>query len=180
MTQKCNFLWIDLEMTGLNPERDVILEAAVIATDSQLKTVIEGPSLVVHQPDSILENMNDWSQSNHAVSGLTEKVKKSKKTVQEVEQAIIDFIYDFCDKKELYFAGNSIHQDRSFIRMYMPKLHELAHYRMVDVSTVKVLVQQWYPGHKEVDFHKNKTHRALDDIKESIAELQHYKKHFFN
>ena len=178
MNPKCSLLWIDLEMTGLDAERDVILEIAAIATDSNLETIIEGPSLTIHQPQEFLDGMNDYVRDMHTKSGLLERVTQSKTSLLEAELAVIQFAIETCDK-EVYFAGNSIYQDRTFLKKYMPRLNERGHYRMVDVSTLKVLVQAWYPTAPEIYFKKSKEHRALIDIKESIEELRHYRKYFF-
>lgn len=178
MANKPNLLWLDLEMTGLDAERDVILEIAAVATDSNLETMIEGPSLTIHQPEELLEGMNDYVKEMHTKSGLLERVRASDISVLDAELAVIQFAIEQCDK-EVYFAGNSIYQDRTFLKKYMPRLNERGHYRMVDVSTIKVLVKEWYSKDPEIRFKKSKTHRALTDIYESIEELRHYRKHFF-
>jgi oligoribonuclease len=178
MNQKCSLLWIDLEMTGLDAERDVILEIAAVATDSNLETIIEGPSITIHQPQEFLDGMNDYVKEMHTKSGLLERVAASNISVLEAELAVIKFAIETCDK-EVYFSGNSIYQDRTFLKKYMPRLNERGHYRMVDVSTLKVLIQAWYPQQPEIYFKKSKEHRALIDIYESIEELRHYREHFF-
>lgn len=176
--KKCSLLWLDLEMTGLNADLDVILEIAVIATDINLETIIEGPVLTIHQPEAELNKMIDWVRNLHTKSGLLQRVAASKTSVQKAEQEVLEFVKDTCEK-DFYLAGNSIYQDRTFLKRYMPMLHEKAHYRILDVSSLKILIQGWYPHSPESSFKKSKAHRALDDVRESIAELRHYKKFFF-
>ena len=176
--KKCSLLWLDLEMTGLDAEKDVILEIAVAATDFNLETLIEGPDLVIHQPETALQNMNKWVQKTHSASGLLERVASSNIAVQEAEKQVLEFVHDSCEQ-DFHFAGNSIYQDRSFLKKYMPKLNNKAHYRLIDVSTIKVLVKAWYPNSPENLFKKNKTHRAFDDVRESITELRHFRNYFF-
>lgn len=178
MKEKCSLLWIDLEMTGLDAEHDVILEIAAVATDSNLETMIQGPSLTIHQSSEVLENMNDYVKEMHTKSGLIQRVKESNVSTLEAELAVIQFAIEQC-AQEVYFAGNSIYQDRTFLKKYMPRLNQRGHYRMVDVSTLKVLIQAWYPSQPEIYFKKSKEHRALVDINESIEELRHYRNHFF-
>lgn len=178
MHKKCSLLWIDLEMTGLDAERDVILEIAAVATDNNLETIIEGPSLTIHQPQEFLDGMDPYVKEMHTKSKLLDRVAESKTSVLEAELAVIQFAIENCEK-EVYFAGNSIYQDRTFLKKYMPRLNERGHYRMIDVSTLKVLIQAWYPSQPEIYFKKSKEHRALIDIHESIEELRHYRKNFF-
>lgn len=173
-----SFLWLDLEMTGLNAEHDVILEIAVVITNIQLTESIEGPSLVIHQPESALKNMGTWVKEQHTKSGLLNRVAQSAVSVQDAEHEVLEFIRHH-GTQELYFAGNSIYQDRTFLKKYMPHLNEKGHYRLIDVSTLKVLIQNWYPDSPEINFKKSKTHRAITDIYESIEELKHYRKNFF-
>jgi oligoribonuclease len=176
---KYSLLWLDLEMTGLNPERDAILEIAVVATDPSLDCVIEGPSIVIHQPENLLEQMDQWCFEHHTASGLLESVRQSKVSVAQAERDVIAFVKRYCDENHLLFAGNSVYQDRFFLRRYMPTLDALGHYRLVDVSSVKELVRAWYPKDPQVGFKKRKQHRSLDDIYETIAELAHYRRFFF-
>lgn len=178
MLKKCSLLWLDLEMTGLNADVDVILEIAVIATDINLETVIEGPVFTIHQPEDQLALMIPWVRNLHTKSGLLQRVETSKVSVHEAEKEVLEFVRDTCDK-DFYLAGNSIYQDRTFLKRYMPTLHEKAHYRVVDVSSLKVLIEGWYPHSPESSFKKSKAHRALEDVRESIAELKHYRKFFF-
>ena len=172
-------VWMDLEMTGLHPERDRIIEAAVLVTDGQLETIAEGPSLVIHQSDEILDGMDEWNTTHHGASGLTERVRASTLSEADAEAHILSFLKQHCSEGTAPLAGNSIHQDRRFIRRYMSSLDAFLHYRMIDVSTVKELVRRWYPTiHRKIP-RKNETHRALDDILESVAELKQYRSAVF-
>lgn len=173
-----NLVWIDMEMTGLNPEKERIIEIATIVTDSQLKVLAEGPSLVIHQPAKILKAMDSWNKKHHGKSGLLEAVKKSKVSVRKAEKMTLDFIKQYCVPKKTVLCGNSVYHDRRFIIQYMPKLDKFLHYRIIDVSTVKDLVRRWYPKNKELP-KKKENHRALDDIRESIEELSFYRKTYF-
>lgn len=174
-----NLVWIDLEMTGLNSQTDVILEIAALITDSQLQSVAQGPDLIIHQPESALESMNEWVKTTHTKSGLLDAVRASKISVHEAEEQILAFMQQYCKKGDAVLAGNSIWQDRSFLANYMPKIVNYCHYRLIDVSTVKELVKRWYPEDKNSDYKKADTHRALADIQESVAELAHYRNCFF-
>lgn len=179
IVSKRTLLWLDLEMTGLNAEQDVVLEIAVVATDIQLKQAIEGPMLTIHQQEDKLAHMDNWVRNQHRSSGLLEKVAIATTTVEQAEQKVLQFIDEYMSEKDIYLAGNSIYVDRSFLRKHMPQLNARCHYRMLDVSSLKILVQGWYPEQSGSDFKKAKTHRALDDIRESIAELEHYRSCFF-
>lgn len=173
-------VWMDLEMTGLDAERERIIELAVLITDGELNLIAEGPDLVIHQPDEILGAMDDWNTRHHTASGLVERVRAS--TIDEAAAAaqVVAFIDQHVPPKERPpLAGNSIHQDRRFIRRYMPALDARLHYRMVDVSTIKELGRRWYPSIHDRRPPKNETHRALDDIRESIAELRFYRDNIF-
>lgn len=176
---KYSLLWLDLEMTGLNPERDAILEIAVVATDTSLNCSIEGPSITINQPEYALEAMDQWCYEHHTASGLLDSVRQSKTTVAAAEREIVAFVKRHCDEKRLLFAGNSVYQDRAFLRRYMPTLDALGYYRLVDVSSIKELVRAWYPKDPQIVFKKRKRHRSLDDIYEAIAELAHYRRFFF-
>lgn len=173
-----NLLWIDLEMTGLDAENDVILEIAIIASDYDGNNLIEGPDIVIHQPNEALQKMTQWVRETHTKSGLLDRVESSNFSIEEAEQQVLSFIQQQCPN-QLYFAGNSIYQDRNFIKKYMPQFNKIGHYRMVDVSTLKVLIQSWYANDPQSQFKKEKRHRALDDIKESIEELKYYRTYFF-
>jgi len=172
-------VWIDLEMTGLDPERDVILEAAVIITDGNLEIVAEGPNLVVHRSDETLAAMDAWNQKHHGASGLIDRVRASTTTEAEAEATIVEFVKQHVGAREAPLAGNSVHQDRRFLQRYWPSFDQYLHYRIVDVSSVKELVQRWNAEAYSSRPNKKGTHRALDDIRESIAELAHYRKHAF-
>jgi oligoribonuclease len=175
---KHTMVWIDMEMTGLNPERDRIIEIATLVTDSRLNIVAEGPSLVIHQPGTIMKKMDAWNRKHHGASGLTASVKASKISVKKAEKMTLDFIKQYCVPKKAVLCGNSVYQDRRFIIKYMPRLDKFLHYRLIDVSTIKDLVRRWYPKNKEMP-KKNENHRALDDIRESVEELRFYRKHYF-
>jgi oligoribonuclease len=178
--QKDNLLvWIDLEMTGLDWQHDTILEAALIITDENLKIIYPGIELVIHQPDSILESMNEWSKIQHGKSGLTQKVKDSSLSLADAEKIIVDVIQEYCTPQSPVLCGNTIWQDRGFLKYHMPLVNAFLHYRMIDVSAVKELVKRWFKSDPNAIFIKTDTHRALIDIQESIAELAHYKKYFF-
>lgn len=173
-------VWLDMEMTGLDPERERIIEIATILTDGQLEEIAVGPELVIHQPDEILDAMDDWNKSHHGASGLTERVRASTISEADAEAQTLAFLAEHIAAKERpVLAGNSIHQDRRFIRRYMPQLEKRLHYRMVDVSTIKELARRWFPQIIAKQKSKKETHRALDDIRESIDELRFYKQHLF-
>ncbi len=167
-------VWMDLEMTGLEPDQDVIIEMATVITDGQLNIIAEGPQLVIHQPDHILNNMNDWCKKYHGDSGLTQRVKDSDISLQQAEQLTLDFIRKHVAEGDAPLCGNSIHQDRRFLVKYMPRLEAWLHYRNVDVSTIKEMVKRWYPN--QSTWKKKEAHLAMADILESIEELKHYRK----
>ena len=173
-------VWIDMEMTGLEPERERIIEMAVILTDGQLVEIAAGPAIVIHQDDPVLAAMDDWNKKHHGGSGLVERVKASTITDADAEAQTLAFINAHVGAKDRpVLAGNSIHQDRRFIRSYMPALEKRLHYRMVDVSTIKELARRWFPAVIAKQPAKKDTHRALDDIRESIEELRFYRQHVF-
>jgi oligoribonuclease len=173
-------VWIDMEMTGLDPEKERIIEIATILTDGQLTEIAAGPELVIHQADEVLAAMDDWNKTHHKASGLVERVKTSTVTDGDAEAQTLAFLNAHIPAKDRpVLAGNSIHQDRRFIRRYMPHLDARLHYRMVDVSTIKELARRWFPQVIAKQPLKKDTHRALDDIRESIDELRFYRAHVF-
>jgi len=178
MALKDNLIWVDLEMTGLNPDTDRIIEMAAIVTDSDLNLIAEGPVIAVHQPDGVLSHMDEWCTRQHGQSGLTDRVRSSKICEQEAEQMMLAFLRQHSEKGVSPMCGNSIGQDRRFLWRYMPELEAFFHYRNLDVSSIKELVKRWKPEVME-GFRKQGTHLALDDIRESIEELRHYRRHFF-
>ncbi|MGP5307668.1 oligoribonuclease [Vreelandella alkaliphila] len=170
-------VWIDLEMTGLDPNKERIIEVATLITDADLNVVAEGPVIAVKQPDSQLAQMDDWNQKTHGESGLVARVKASTVTTAEAEQQTLDFLRHYVVSGSSPMCGNSIHQDRRFLEREMPGLWAFFHYRNLDVSTVKELAKRWNPG-ALAGFKKQNVHLAMDDIKESIAELAHYRSTF--
>jgi len=172
-----NLIWIDLEMTGLHPDIDRIIEIATIVTDSQLNILEQGPVIAVHQSDAALAAMDDWNTRTHGESGLVQRVQESKFDDAHAEERTIAFLQQWVDEGASPMCGNSIGQDRRFLVRYMPKLESYFHYRNLDVSTLKELARRWAPD-VMAGFHKKNTHQALDDIQESIEELKYYRKHF--
>ncbi len=178
MAQDCNnLIWIDLEMTGLFPHRDRIIEIAVVITDGQLNVLAESPVLVVHQSDELLDGMDAWNTSTHRKSGLTDKVRASTLDEAEAESRMLAFIQPYVQAKKSPMCGNSICQDRRFLANYMPKLEDYFHYRNLDVSTLKELAKRWKPQIYD-GFKKANKHQALADIYESIDELKYYRANF--
>lgn len=179
MDKKQHLIWIDLEMTGLVPESDRIIEIATIITNTDLQIIAEGPVLAVHQPQSVMDGMDNWNQRHHGASGLVERVRLSGMTERDAEQATLRFLNKYSDRGLSPMCGNSICQDRRFLARYMPELEAFFHYRNLDVSSVKELARRWRPDVAD-GMSKRNTHKALDDIRESIEELRHYREHFFN
>ena len=174
-----NLVWLDCEMSGLNPETERLLEIAVVVTDPLLGTRIEGPVFAIHQPDAVLDGMDAWNKGTHGRSGLIDKVRESTVTEADAEQAIIDFLKKYVPKGKAPMCGNSIGQDRRFLVRYMPKLEAFFHYRNVDVSTLKELAKRWKPEAYS-SFKKAQRHTALADVHESIDELAHYRTHLLS
>ncbi len=177
MADNTNLVWMDLEMTGLNPDTDTILEIATLITDRNLKIIAEGPSLVVHHPQEVLDGMDEWCTEHHGASGLSARVLASDISLAEAEAQTLNFIHQHVPEKTSPLCGNSIHQDRRFLVRHMPQLEKYLHYRNIDVSTIKELVRRWYPDLTLPA--KKGRHLALDDIRESIDELRFYRQHVF-
>jgi len=171
-----NLVWLDCEMTGLDPEKERLLEIAVVVTDPQLGRRVEGPVLVIHQSDALLDGMDAWNKGTHGRSGLIDKVRASTVTEAQAEQEIIAFLSRYVPKGKAPMCGNSIGQDRRFLVRYMPRLEAFFHYRNVDVSTLKELARRWKPE-AYTSFKKAQRHTALADVHESIDELAHYRTH---
>ncbi len=179
MNKKTNLIWIDLEMTGLIPEEDVIIEIATVVTDFELNVVAEGPSIAIHQKDDYLNNMDEWNTNQHTKSGLLKRVKESKISLQEAEKQTLDFLSKHVNPGGSPMCGNSICQDRRFLYNYMPDLEKIFHYRHIDVSTLKELAIRWKPELTPI-LKKQTKHLALSDIYDSINELKHYRDHFID
>jgi len=178
MAQDANHLvWLDMEMSGLDPERERIIELAMIVTDSNLEVIAESPAWAVHQSDAVLDAMDDWNKKTHGRSGLIERVRASTLDDAAVEAAALAFMAEYVPPRSSPMCGNSIGQDRRFMVRYMPKLEDWFHYRNLDVSTLKELCRRWQPEIYK-GFSKQGAHTALADIRESIAELQYYRQHF--
>jgi len=169
-----HLIWLDLEMTGLDPDRDRILEIATLVTDTQLEPLAEGPVIAVYQPPGVLAGMDDWNQSHHGKSGLLDRVRASTWDEAGAEHATLSFLADWVAAGKSPLCGNSICQDRRFLARTMPRLEAYFHYRNLDVSSLKILAQRWAPGVAEA-FKKSGKHQAMDDIRESIGELRHYR-----
>ena len=174
-----NLIWIDLEMTGLAPQTDCIIEIATIITDSQLNILAEGPVLAIHQDDATLAAMDDWNQKQHGASGLIARVRASAVDEREAEARTLEFLSLYVPRGQSPMCGNSICQDRRFLARWMPELEAYFHYRNLDVSTVKELARRWYPEKMLRGFSKTSTHLALQDIRDSIEELRFYRKRLF-
>ncbi|MEH6388269.1 MULTISPECIES: oligoribonuclease [Pseudomonas] len=172
-----NLIWIDLEMTGLDSDNDVIIEIATVVTDAQLNALAEGPVLAIKQPDALLDGMDEWNTRQHGQSGLTQRVKDSAIDLAEAERQTLAFLREWVPEGRSPMCGNSICQDRRFLYRGMPELERYFHYRNLDVSTLKELAARWAPEVKN-SFKKQSSHLALDDVYDSIAELKHYREHF--
>ena len=178
MTAEARLVWIDLEMTGLDPERDVIIESATIVTDNDLAVVAEGPAIAIAQPGARLDAMDEWNRTHHGASGLIDRVRASRMTAMDAEAATLEFLRLHVEQGASPLCGNTIWQDRRFLARHMPDLEGFLHYRNIDVSSIKELVMRWRPD-LVAGFAKKNEHRALADIRESIAELAYYREHFF-
>ncbi len=178
MSRKTNMVWIDMEMTGLDPEKNRIIEIATIITDKRLNIIAEGPNLIIHQPQSVLKRMDNWNKKQHKQSGLLDAVKESKLSVKQAESSTLKFIKKHCEENYSSLCGNSIYHDRRFLIKYMPRIDKYLHYRLVDVSTIKVLATLWNLKAKKY-VKQDGNHRALADIRESINELKHYRRVYF-
>ncbi len=172
-----NLIWIDLEMTGLDPERDTIIEIATIVTDGDLRPLAEGPVMAIHQPERYLRSMDDWNRTHHTASGLVARVRASRIDLCAAETTTIHFLQAWVPPGTSPMCGNSVCQDRRFLARYMPKLEAYFHYRNLDVSSIKILARRWAPAVAD-GVRKESKHLALDDIRESIEELRHYRAHF--
>ena len=176
-TNENHLVWLDMEMTGLDPEKERIIEVAIVVTDSQLVTVAEAPVLVVHQSDELLDGMDAWNKGTHGRSGLIDKVRASTLTEEQAESTLLDFLAQYVPPGKSPLCGNTISQDRRFMVRYMPRLEAYFHYRNLDVSTLKELCRRWKPEIYK-GFEKKSRHEALADIYESIDELKYYREHF--
>ena len=177
MQNENNLCWLDMEMTGLNPDADRIIEVAMIITDADLNVVAQSEVYVVHQSDEVLNGMDAWNTATHGRTGLTQRVRDSRLSEAEVEEKLLDFISAWIPEKTSPMCGNTIHQDRRFMVRYMPKLEAYFHYRNLDVSTLKELARRWHPAVAK-GVVKRGSHQALDDILESIEEMRYYREHF--
>ncbi|XP_078122517.1 small fragment nuclease [Sander vitreus] len=172
-------VWVDLEMTGLDIEKDQIIEMACIITDSDLNILAEGPNLIIKQPTELLEGMSDWCKEHHGKSGLTQAVQDSKISLEQAEYEFLSFVRQHTPPGQCPLAGNSVHADKRFLDKYMPQFMYHLHYRIIDVSTIKELCRRWFPEEYKMVPNKKAAHRALDDIQESIKELQYYRANVF-
>ena len=177
MQNENNLCWLDMEMTGLNPDADRIIEVAMIITDADLNVVAQSEVYVIHQSDEVLNGMDAWNTATHGRTGLTQRVRDSRLTEAEVEEKLLDFISAWIPEKTSPMCGNTIHQDRRFMVRYMPKLEAYFHYRNLDVSTLKELARRWHPAVAK-GVVKRGSHQALDDILECIEEMRYYREHF--
>lgn len=178
MDKRQHLIWIDLEMTGLSPDTDRIIEIATIITNTDLQVVAEGPVLAVHQSKAVMDGMDEWNQRHHGMNGLIERVRVSPYDEAGVEQITLQFLAQYSEPGYSPMCGNSICQDRRFLARYMPSLEDFFHYRNLDVSSIKELARRWRPELMD-GLKKESSHKALDDIRDSIHELQYYREHFF-
>jgi len=176
---KTNLVWLDLEMTGLNPEKDTILEIATVITNNNLEVIATGPSLAIYHTDDALSKMDEWCIKQHALSGLVSAVKVSTFSLEEAAKITLEFLKLHVKEHQAPLCGNSIWQDRIFLRKYMPVIDKFLNYRIIDVSSVKETIGRWYPSSSKARFFKPENHRALEDTIYSIQELRHYRSNFF-
>ncbi len=176
-TPNSPLVWLDLEFTDLDVKKGVIVEIATVVTDGDLKILAKGPDIVIHQPESILRNMVKWNQEHFGESGLLEEIRKSTNTVTVAEEETINFLKKYCAPHTALLAGSSIYMDREFLRIYMPKLYDFVHYRIIDTNTIKELMHRWFPS--VPDYPKIEPHRSMGDILESIDELKYYQAKIF-
>ncbi|CAG9134548.1 unnamed protein product [Plutella xylostella] len=172
-------VWVDLEMTGLDIDKDHILEIACLVTDAQLNVIATGPNLIIHQPDEVLDSMNQWCITQHGESGLTEASRKSKVSLKDAESQVLSFVQKHAPENKCPLGGNSVYMDRLFLRKHMPKFDSYMHYRIIDVSTVKELAKRWFQSEFSRLPPKQFQHRTMSDILESIEELKYYREHIF-
>lgn len=174
-----NLVWIDLEMTGLDPDKEVILEIATIVTTNKLELVSQGPSFIIGVDEKYLSEMDEWNTTHHSRSGLIEKVRESSTTIEEAQELTLEFLRKTAHEGLSPLCGNSVWQDRYFLKRQMPKIDAFLNYRIIDVSSIKEALKRWYPRNPHTFFVKAENHRALEDIMQSIEELKHYKEFFF-
>ena len=179
MKPKGNLVWLDLEMTGLDPKTCTILEIGVIVTDSELNVLAESEPISIHHSDKVLGSMEAWSKQHHKASGLTQECRKSKISLKKAEKIMLEFIKGFCAERTAPLCGNTIGQDRRFLVKYMPKLEAYLHYRSIDVSSVKELVERWYPKEFHMPKNSSRRHRVIHDIRKSVEELKYYRDKVF-
>lgn len=175
-----NLVWIDLEMTGLDPDRETIIEIATVVTTNNLELVAQGPSLVLQCDETYLSNMDEWNVSHHGRSGLLDMVVKSSITLAEAEERTLIFLEEYAQRGLSPLCGNSVWQDRHFLRKHMPRIDRFLNYRIIDVSSIKEAVRRWYPTNSHTTFAKVENHRAMEDIMQSVEELKHYRSFFFS
>ena len=178
MAKEHNLIWLDLEMTGLNPQTDRIIEIATLITDANLQILVEGPVFAINQSSQTLAAMDEWNQSHHSKSGLIDRVKASKVKEEEAVRLTLEFLREYCEKNASPMCGNSICQDRRFMARYMPELEAFFHYRNLDISSIKELAKRWRPDILE-SLTKKGSHVAMEDIRDSVEELRHYREFFF-
>lgn len=176
---RSNLVWIDLEMTGLNPDTDTIIEIATIVTTNNLDLVAQGPNLAIATDEKYLEAMDEWNTTHHTRSGLVDKIRHSKTSLAQAEDMTLMFLEQFAQRGLSPLCGNSVWQDKYFLRRHMPMIHEFLNYRIIDVSSIKEAARRWYPDNPHTSFVKAQNHRAQEDVMQSIEELKHYRTFFF-